>query len=139
MLNEASTAIRNGTQRIKRRWFPSLPSIFLLVALPFFLLPLQIDAQQQEIRFSVLGLFHAREMLLEEGSGAVLSVAASDASSTTPFVLNGEPAHRQLLFRADADRQGSIILACSEIAESLTEETFSPDKSAYGMWSVHPE
>lgn len=104
MLNEASTAIRNGTQRIKRRWLPSLPSIFLLVALPFFLLPLQIDAQQQEIRFSVLGLFHAREMLLEEGSGAVLSVAASDASSTTPFVLNGEPAHRQLLFRAEGDR-----------------------------------
>jgi stage II sporulation protein D len=104
MLNEASATIRNGRARIKRRWFPSLPSIFLLGSLPIFLLPLQIDAQQQEIRFSVLGLFHAKELLLEEGSAAVLSVAASDASSSAPLVLNGEPTHRQLLFRAEGDR-----------------------------------
>lgn len=64
----------------------------------------QINAQQREIRFSVLGLFHPHELVLEPAGDPVLSVAASNAESTSRLILNGEPDHRQLLFRAEGNR-----------------------------------
>jgi peptidoglycan hydrolase-like amidase len=70
--------------------------LLLLVAVPL--------VEAQEVRFGVLGLFHPRELQLEPVDGQVLSVAANGAASTSPLVLNGEPDHRQLLFRAEGER-----------------------------------
>ena len=74
-------------------------SIFLLL-----LVAVPLAAAQQEVRFGVLGLFHPRELQLEPVDGQVLSVAAEGAVATSPLVLNGEPDHRQLLFRAEGER-----------------------------------
>lgn len=59
---------------------------------------------QQEIHFGVLGLFHPRELVLEQGGEQVISVAGGDRAGTPSFVLNGEPGHRQLVFRVEANR-----------------------------------
>jgi stage II sporulation protein D len=86
-------------------------SIFLLL---FMLVPLA--AAQQEVRFGVLGLFHPRELQLEPVDGQVLSVAAKGVPATSALVLNGEPDHRQLLFRAEGER----VVAGSRSAASWT-------------------
>jgi hypothetical protein len=71
----------------------------------FLLLMAVLPAEaQQEVRFGVLGLFHPHELQLEPVDGAVLSVVAKDATGTSSLVLNGEPDHRQLLFRAEEGR-----------------------------------
>jgi stage II sporulation protein D len=59
---------------------------------------------QQEIRFGVLGLFHPRELVLEPEGKQVLSVAAQDAAEKSALILNGEPGHRQIIFRAEGGR-----------------------------------
>jgi hypothetical protein len=70
--------------------------LLLLAAVPL--------AEAQEVRFGVLSLFHPRELLLEPVDAQVLSVAAKGAAATSALVLNGEPDHRQLLFRAESER-----------------------------------
>jgi stage II sporulation protein D len=57
---------------------------------------------QQDVRIGVMKLFHPRQLVLEQDSGQVLSVAAD--SKPTGLVLNGEPGRRQLIFRASRDR-----------------------------------
>jgi len=74
-------------------------SMFLLL---FVAVPLA--EAQQELRFDVLGLFHPRELQLEPVDGQVLSVVAKGAAAASALVLNGEPDHRQLLFRAEGER-----------------------------------
>jgi hypothetical protein len=71
--------------------------LLLLVAVP-------LAEAQQELRFGVLGLFHPRELQLEPVNGQVLSVVAKGAAATSALVLNGEPDHRQLLFRVEGER-----------------------------------
>jgi stage II sporulation protein D len=63
-------------------------------------------AQQgpQEIRFGVLGLFHSRELVLEQGGGQVISVTGDERMGTPTLVLNGELRHRQIVFRVQANR-----------------------------------
>jgi hypothetical protein len=86
-------------------------SIFLLL-----LVAAPLASAEQEVRFGVLGLFHPRELQLEPVDGQVLSVAAKGAAATSPLVLNGEPDHRQLLFRAEGER----VVAGSRSAASWT-------------------
>src|SRR5271157_2478480 len=87
-----------------------------------FLLPLLLllavppATAQQEIRFSVLGLFHPRELILQPEGGQVLSVAAQDAAKNPATLLNGETGHRQVVFRAEGDR----VVADSRSAGSWT-------------------
>jgi stage II sporulation protein D len=86
------------------------------LALPL-LLSLAISSHaQQEIRFGVLGLFHPHELLIEPEDGRVLSVAAQVAAGNTTQILNGEPGHRQIVFRALVDR----VVVGSHSASSWT-------------------
>jgi stage II sporulation protein D len=96
--------------------------LLLLMAVPF-------AAAQQEVRFGVLGLFHPRELQLEPVDGQVLSVAAKGAASTSPLVLNGEPDHRQLLFRAEGER----VVAASRSAASWTVTARNGAAVAFGL------
>jgi stage II sporulation protein D len=82
--------------------------------LSILLLVTPLAAAQQQVRFGVLGLFHLHELQLDQGDVQVLSVTANN--STPAFVLNGEPGHRQLLFRAEGDR----VIAGSRSAASWT-------------------
>jgi stage II sporulation protein D len=86
----------------------------LLFLLTLLLAAVPAAKAQQEIRIGVLGLFHPRELVLEQEDGQVLSVAAEDTFSR--LVLNGEPGRRQLLFRASGDR----VVAGSRSADSWT-------------------
>jgi stage II sporulation protein D len=70
----------------------------------------------QEIRFGVFGLFHPRELILEQGGEQVISVAGGERGGTSAFVLNGEPGHRQLAFRV----QGNRVIAGDKTAISWT-------------------
>jgi len=76
------------------------------------------QAQQapREIRFGVLGLFHPRELVLEQGGEQVISVAGGERAGTPSFVLNGEPGHRQIAFRVEANR----VIAGDKSAASWT-------------------
>ena len=56
---------------------------------------------KQVVRFGLLGLFHPSEFVLEQGGGAVLSVTSNGDAQTPAWPLNGEPGHRQLVFRAE--------------------------------------
>jgi peptidoglycan hydrolase-like amidase len=87
----------------------SLPLLFLVVSLPCAAL------QQQEIRFGVLGLFHPREMVLEQGSSQVVSIR-SNGEAGTAQVLNGESGHREIVLRV----AGSHVTAGSASASSWT-------------------
>jgi peptidoglycan hydrolase-like amidase len=55
---------------------------------------------QQEVRIGVLGLFHPKQLVLEQASSQVIAVASREGA----WVLNGEPGHRRMLFQADADQ-----------------------------------
>lgn len=55
---------------------------------------------QTDVRIGVLGLFHPRELVLEAVGFDVVSVTGRGA----PLIVNGEPGHRQVLFRAEGDR-----------------------------------
>ena len=76
------------------------------------------QAQQvsQEIRFSVLGLFHPRELVLEQGSVQVVSVARGERAGASTLVLNSEPGHRLVVFRVEGDR----VIAGDKSATSWT-------------------
>lgn len=71
---------------------------------------------QRDIRFGVLGLFHPHELELLPEDGQALSVSGDGATVTSALVLNGEPGHRQLLFRAEGNR----VLAGSRSASRWT-------------------
>jgi len=85
-------------------------------ALLLLLLAATSAAAQQEIRFGVLGLFHPRELILQPEGSQVLLVAAQDNAGNPALVLNGEPGHRQIVFRAEGDR----VVAGDRIAGSWT-------------------
>ncbi|MGO9316920.1 MAG: SpoIID/LytB domain-containing protein [Terracidiphilus sp.] len=59
---------------------------------------------QQEIRFGVLGLFHPKELILQQEGSQVLSVLAQGIAVNHAVTLNGETGHRQIVFRAEGDR-----------------------------------
>ena len=89
--------------------------IYLL--LPVLLLAsLTARAQQAQVRFGVLGLFHPKELVLEQGSEQVLSIRAGGAAGTPALVLNGEPGRRIATFRANGDR----VIAGARSANSWT-------------------
>jgi stage II sporulation protein D len=93
-----------------------LGCLVLLVVL-FFLATLAPAQQEpQEIRFGVLGLFHPRELVLEQGGGQVISVVAGEHVGAPALVLNGEPGHRKIAFRVEADR----VVAGDKSATSWT-------------------
>jgi stage II sporulation protein D len=73
-------------------------------ALLLLLLAMPPAKAQQEIRFGVLGLFHPRELILQQEGSQVLSVRTRDVAENQAVVLNGEPGHRQIVFRAEGDR-----------------------------------
>jgi len=82
---------------------------------------------QQEVRIGVLGLFHPRELVLEQESGQVLSVAAEAGSSR--LVLSGEPGRRQLIFRAVSGR----VVAGSREANSWTATARDGSPTAFQL------
>jgi stage II sporulation protein D len=57
-------------------------------------------AAQAVVQFGVLGLFHPRELILEQDGLAVISVHGVGS----PILLNGESGHRRLFLRADGER-----------------------------------
>ena len=71
---------------------------------------------KREVRFGVLGLFYPTELALEQGGGAVLSVKSSGDGRSSAWPLNGEPGHRQLIFRAE----GAKVVVNSKSADSWT-------------------
>jgi len=73
-------------------------------ALLLLLLAAAPATAQQEIRFGVLGLFHPKELILQPEGSQVLSVMAQDVAGNQAVALNGEPGHRQIVFRAEGDR-----------------------------------
>lgn len=85
-------------------------------ALLLLLLAASPATAQQEIRFGVLGLFHPRELVLQPEGLQVLSVAEQGAAKNSPLALNGEPGHRQIVFRAEGER----VVAGSRSAGSWT-------------------
>lgn len=54
---------------------------------------------QQDVTFSVLGLFHPKELVIEQGGPQPVSIRVAN----TTLLLNGEPGHRRLVVRAAAD------------------------------------
>jgi stage II sporulation protein D len=62
--------------------------------------PLDAQSPLDAESFSVLGLFHPHELQLQPFQGSVLSVSSGD----TRIILNGEAAHRRLVFRAEGNR-----------------------------------
>lgn len=72
--------------------------------------------RKQEFRFGVLGLFHPNEFAVEQGGEAVLSVASNGIPGIPGWTLNGEPRHRNLVFRA----KDAKVVAESHSAESWT-------------------
>ena len=99
----------------------------LLLLLPCFLAATPAAMAQQEVRMGVLGLFHPRELILEQESGQLLSVAAKTASNR--LVLNGEPGRRQLIFRAVKDR----VVVGSRAAESWTATARDGSSTAFQL------
>jgi peptidoglycan hydrolase-like amidase len=99
------------------------------ILLPLFLFAASFAAAQQEVSFGVLGLFHPQELQLEQASAHVLSVAANGVSS---LVINGEPGHRQLLFRA---KNGRVFVG----AKSASSWTVTArDGGAVAFWLAVP-
>lgn len=90
--------------------------LLIKLVLSILLLAAPFAAAQQQVRFGVLGLFHLHELQLEQGDVQVLSVAANGSAATPAFVINGEPGHRQLIFRAEGNR----VIAGSRSAASWT-------------------
>jgi len=83
--------------------------------LGFALILLTCTAQaQQEVSFSVLGLFHPHELVLKQGDRQVLGIRANGTDAS--LVLNGEARHRSLIFRAEGDR----VVASSYATQSWT-------------------
>ena len=96
------------------------------------LLIVPMASAQQEVRFGVLGLFHPRELFLEQGSTQVLFVAAKNSSNLRALALNGEPDHRQLVFRAEGDRV--IAAGCTASSWTVTAR----DGGAADFWLIAP-
>ena len=82
------------------------------------LLPIASSATERQMNasFAVLGLFHLREVALEQAGEAVLSISSSEDSQIKEWPLNGEPGHRQVVFRADE----AGVFAGSDRAHSWT-------------------
>ena len=87
--------MRSSMRRMRQRWLWPLCLVLLVT---------QASRAQRDVSIGVLGLFHPKEMLLEQGSGEVISVTAADGSKNRVLTLNGEPGHRQLVLRADGKR-----------------------------------
>jgi stage II sporulation protein D len=84
-----------------RRVRESLGSALLIV------LSVTAVQAQQEVRVGVLGLFHPKQLVLEQSGAQVIAVAGREGA----WVLNGEPGHRRMLFQADVDQvliEGSV-------------------------------
>ena len=101
-----SAATRDKMRRILRGWL--WPGLLLLAVPP--------ATAQQEIRFGVLGLFHPRELILQTEGSQVLSIAAQGDAENPALALNGEPGHRQIVFRAE----GHQVVASDRSAGSWT-------------------
>lgn len=99
----------------------------LLFLLPLLLAVVPAAKAQQEVRIGVLGLFHPRELVLEQEDARVLSVTAETASSRV--VLNGESGRRQLIFRIE----GSRAVAGSRAANSWTATARDGSPTAFQL------
>jgi len=101
--------------------------------LKFLLLLLLLAAPpataQQEIRFGVLGLFHTHELILQPEGSQVLSVAAQGVAGNPALALNGEPGHRQIVFRAEGDR----VVAGDHSAGSWTAAARDGEAAAFRL------
>jgi stage II sporulation protein D len=114
---------RKATRLIERgcRW--------AFLTLLFFSASLARTQQQpQEIRFGVLGLFHPRELVIDQEGGQVVSIACGE-SGTPAFVLNGEPGHRQVAFRAESD----LVIAGDKSAVSWTATARNGGSAAFRL------
>jgi stage II sporulation protein D len=102
-----------GIQLRKRaRWLQRGGFLFF----PFLLLSSVPAGAQEPVRFKVLGLFHPKELVLETEGGQVLSIAAQDEAGSPALVLNGDPGHRQVIFRTERDH----VIAGSRSAADFT-------------------
>ena len=109
MLARGATGIRckapKKPVRCMRRIPHFLNSAFLPLMLSALVVPFALNVEaQQDVRFGVLRLFHPTKLELEQGSGEVISVAETEAASASVFTVNGEPGHRQLVFRVEGNR-----------------------------------
>jgi stage II sporulation protein D len=105
MHTESPQMIRSSTQGTLAGIVCAFGRGCLCLLLPVLLLASSgAGARQQEIRFGVLGLFHPRELVLEQGSGQVISIRANGGAGIPELVLNGESGHRLAIFRAMGDR-----------------------------------
>ena len=86
-------------------------------------------AAPRELRFGVLGLFHPNELALEQEGGQVLSVTADGDSQMQTWALNGEPGHRQLVFRAE----GGSVIAATHKATSFTAAARDGGPASFGL------
>jgi hypothetical protein len=74
-----------------RRWLRLICGMVLLA---------QLAHAQSEVRIGVLGLFHARELILEPAARQAVLVSETGRV----LLLNGEPNRRRLVFHADGDQ-----------------------------------
>jgi stage II sporulation protein D len=117
-----SAAPRGRMQRTLRGClWPGLPLLLLLAAPP--------SAAPQEIRFGVLGLFHPGELILQPEDSLALSVRAQGAAKNPALVLNNEPGHRQIVFRAEGDR----VVAGDRSACSWTASARDGEAAAFRL------
>jgi len=114
-----SAATRGIMRRILRGclW----PGLLLLAVPP--------AAAQQEIRFGVLGLFHPKQLILQPEGSQVLSVTAQGDAGNPALALNGEPGHRQIVFRAEGDR----VVAGDRSAGSWTATARDSEAAAFRL------
>jgi len=71
---------------------------FMVLAL--LLLALHAAAEENEVHFGVLGLFHPQEIVLEPDQNQALSIKPAGEASAPGVILNGEPGKRRLVFHA---------------------------------------
>ncbi|MDR3776746.1 MAG: SpoIID/LytB domain-containing protein [Terracidiphilus sp.] len=99
----------------------------LMFLLPLLLAVVPAAKAQREVSIGVLGLFHPRELVLEQESGQVISVTAETASSG--LVLNGEPGRRQLILRVAGNR----VVVGSRAAENWTATARDGSPTAFQL------
>jgi stage II sporulation protein D len=84
----------------------------VVCALALLFAPLFCTAQ--EIRVSVLGLFHPVDLVLAPADHAVMVAQALPSGASHRVVLNGEPGHRRLTFHVRGERVDAESFGASQ-------------------------
>jgi len=117
MFARDSSADPAGVPRRFRAWMRWIRRASKRSLLPLvLLLPAAMAGAQEQLRFGVLGLFHPRELGLEQADRQVVAIVPDGVQSSSALVLNGEPGHRKQIFHA----KGSLVVVGSGSARSWT-------------------